>query len=194
MWPALLGTVGSALLGSVLSKDGGGNSNNGMLPQQVFIEPPEPFELDTTSWGGMGPTATPQTFTQDAKPPWMQEGNFGVGATPGQSQNWFASPWWGMSASDPTQALTQEDLMYQAPAAPAAPAEEAAPAPAQAAQNVQAGYLPWLNRQSTQEDDGMFRSSDLAKQNGRGYGSYLSSYAPGGAGPSSLQNLLPKGF
>ena len=40
-------------------------------------------------------------------------------------QGAFAAPWWGMSAANPQQALTAQDLMYQQPVqAPAPPQED----------------------------------------------------------------------
>jgi hypothetical protein len=60
------------------------------------ITPVPQTNLQTTGWGGMGYTATPQTYTQEAKPSWMQ------GA--------WDMPTWGYSASDPGHQLTQAEL------------------------------------------------------------------------------------
>lgn len=98
-----------------MSGGGGGGGSKQPAPQ---YEPVEEAELRTTGYRGMGPTATPQTFTQQGMPPWMQLGNMGFGAVPGQ-QNWFAAPWWGRNAATGGQ-LSASDLMYQAPPAPAA--------------------------------------------------------------------------
>lgn len=102
---------------------GGGGSKQAPAPA-----PPkaEHQDIRTTGWGGMGPTATPQTFTQQGMPTWMQQGN--QMQQPGYQQgqpNWFAAPWWGMSAANPGQALTQQDLMYQQPQAAPQPAQQA---------------------------------------------------------------------
>jgi hypothetical protein len=98
---------------------GGGGSGGGSV--STYSPPPAPFDLQTTGWGGMGPTATPQTFTQASMPYWMQPAQ-------GGQTNWFAAPWWGMNAVT-GQPLQQQDLQYQPPAAPpAAPAPAPAPA------------------------------------------------------------------
>ena len=67
-------------------------------------------QLQTEGWEGMGPTPVPNPFTQQGQPTWMQ------GA--------WSAPWWGMSAVNPQQALTQQDLMYQQPPQPPQPPPE----------------------------------------------------------------------
>lgn len=105
---------------------GGGSSKSNYTP------PPEQVQLQTTGWGGMGPTQVPQTFTQQGMPQWMRPGNQAQqpGTVPGQQTNWFGVPWWGMSAANPGQALSQQDLMYQ---------QQAQPPAAQQAESAQRG-------------------------------------------------------
>jgi hypothetical protein len=73
-----------------------------------FTPPGNQGQLQTTGWEGMGPTPVPNPFTQQGQPSWAQ------GA--------FAAPWWGMSAANPAQPLTEQDLVYQQP-----PQEASAP-------------------------------------------------------------------
>lgn len=97
---------------------GGGGGGGDDQPQEMYIPPPAPVELPTTGWGGMGPTPTPQTFTQQATPSWMGPSPQGQpGMVPGQQQNWFAAPWWGTNAVT-GEALGQDYLQVQPPPAP----------------------------------------------------------------------------
>ena len=79
-------------------KGGGGGGYAPPAPQSNYTPPPEPFALDIDRWRGvMGPTPTPNTFTAQGKPPWMQ--------------GWFDMPTWRTMAADPSRMLTQQDLM-----------------------------------------------------------------------------------
>ena len=109
----------------------GGSSSGGMqqqLPAQM--QPVPQAELRTSGYGNMGYQQVPQTFTPQGMPDWMQAGNMGVGAVPGQTQNWMAAPWWGTNAAT-GEALTQADLQPQAQA-PMQQAQQQQAAPAQA--------------------------------------------------------------
>jgi hypothetical protein len=131
-WAPIASAVGSNILGGLLGGDDDDEGGN-VMPQQMQL--PGFQQLQTTGWGGMGPTPTPQTFTQEGMPSWMQAG---PGMTYGQQgpTNWFAAPWWGMSAANPEQALTQEDLMYQPPPPPS-------PAPSQVLELAKAFGRGW---------------------------------------------------
>ena len=64
---------------------------------------------------GVGWTQTPQTYTQEATPAWMQNGMNAKG-----QPNYFAAPWWGTDAAT-GQAIQQQDIMapaYEAPIQP----------------------------------------------------------------------------
>lgn len=104
---------------------GGGGKQQYVPPAQM--KPVPQFEFPTGQWGGVGPTPVENPFTQQGMPLWMRPDASGQpGYVQGQP-NWFGMPSWGMSAADPTRALTQEDLMYQPPPPPppqAAPASE----------------------------------------------------------------------
>ncbi len=60
------------------------------------MQPVPQVDLQTSGYGGMGYTPVLQTFTPAGRPSWMQGD--------------FAAPWWGMSAANPQQRLTQADL------------------------------------------------------------------------------------
>lgn len=100
----------------------GGGDKGGDEAQPQKLEPVPQAQLQTTGWAGTGPTQVPQTFHMGAIPSWMDanRANQQPGHVPG-SPNWFGADWWGRSASNPAQMLTNEDLMYQQPVAPPAP-------------------------------------------------------------------------
>ena len=85
---------------------GGGGGGGG----QQYVPEPQVQQTTFNPTGG-GPVPTPQTFTQQGMPPWMN--------------GWFSAPWWGMNAAT-GQPMGQNDLQAQQPA-PAAQAQQAMP-------------------------------------------------------------------
>ena len=59
------------------------------------------FNTDPSAYRGLGYQQVPNPYTADGKPAWMQ--------------GHFANPSWGMSAANPSQALTQADFGPQPP-------------------------------------------------------------------------------
>ncbi len=89
---------------------GGGGGGGGSQAQMAMMRPPD-LDIPVTGYPGLGPTQVDQTFTPQAKPPWMQGSAFGA-------------PWWGMNAAT-GQSLGQQNLQPQAPP----PAQQAPQAP-----------------------------------------------------------------
>ena len=116
---------------------GGGAQQPDMqyVQQAAAFEPLEPSNIQANMGPQFGPTATPNPYVSGNTPDWAQ------GA--------FAMPWWGL---DPFgQPLTQEQMMYQAPPAPAqqAPAQQAPGISPQQLQQLQ--YQDYLNGRSSME-------------------------------------------
>ena len=115
------------------------------------MQPVPQAELRTSGFGNMGYQQVPQTFTPQGMPGWMQAGNMGVGAVPGQQQNWMAAPWWGTNAAT-GEALTQAGLQPQAqmPMQAQAPMQEEAPMqlPSSPGKGPQYTLDKWANKAS----------------------------------------------
>lgn len=90
-----------------------GGGSGGSAPE---LKPVPQTQLQTTGYGGMGYTPTPQTYTPEAKPGWM------TGA--------WDMPTWGMDAVT-GQPLTQQQLMAPAYQQPTQMMQPQTPAPQQ---------------------------------------------------------------
>ena len=149
---------------------GGGNGpsmgmNTEAARRAAQIQPVPTADLSLGQYPGMGYTPVQNPFTAQGKPPWMQ--------------GWFDMPTWGMSAADPTRALTQQDLMAQnqtptmgakAPAAPAAATEPQVDP--QAAEKAKIDrYLQWKNTERLANSMDSV-NNDYAPED-YGYGNYL---------------------
>jgi hypothetical protein len=125
---------------------GGGNgpsmgTNTAAARKAGQIQPVPTADLSLGQYPGMGYTPVESPFTAQGKPPWMQ--------------GWFDMPTWGMSASNPSRALTQQDLMAQnqLPTMGAkAPVQQQAPEPEPEKQEDPVReakrYMSWRNANS----------------------------------------------
>jgi hypothetical protein len=131
------------------------------VQSQAQFEPLPESDIQANMGPAFGPTATPNPYVVDNAPAW--------------ATGHFAMPWWGR---DPFGApLTQEQMMYQQPEAPAAPA---APTPqVQLPQpDPAAEYERWRRGQQIQRMRGVGWLDDdvtRGREPDLSYGNYLMS-------------------